>query len=331
MSKAFLTYNQQMRKLRKDKNINCNGSDNKRVLIRMGYFNIINGYKNPFICGTSSNGNHIYLPNTNLENLYELKKFDERLRLFLLRYITEIEEEVRTLTGYKFDQSNENGKISWYDTNAYSSSASLKYRMDAISSAYGELNKSQVDYVRYYMDNHTSIPTWIMLKVVNFSTFINVLKNSKLNVTHALCELYDMKDNNNKPNVKLLIGSLQWMRKVRNSCAHNERVYCLSEKTKSGNGRIKEMYINQMAKAYGKQSEKKVFDLLVYFKYYLPVKEYNEMMLEFQSMIEGIRNHVSQNAFDNIRGQMGIKRVEDLEILRTLSKVNINYNAYEKM
>lgn len=33
------------------------------------------------------------------------------LRLFLLKYITQIEEEVRTLTGYKFDQSNNDGKI----------------------------------------------------------------------------------------------------------------------------------------------------------------------------------------------------------------------------
>ena len=48
------------------------------------------------------------------------------LRLFLLKYITQIEEEVRTLTGYKFDQSNNDGKIPWYDTNAYSPNSSLQ-------------------------------------------------------------------------------------------------------------------------------------------------------------------------------------------------------------
>lgn len=83
--KNFLTYNQQMRKLRNDKKIDCNGSKHKKLLIRAGYFNIINGYKTPFICGTDVNGDHIYLPNTGIEQLYELKKFDDKLRLFLLK------------------------------------------------------------------------------------------------------------------------------------------------------------------------------------------------------------------------------------------------------
>ena len=66
--------------------------------------------------------------------------------------------------------------------------------MSAISSAYSELSKSQLEYVRHYMKNHLSIPTWIMIKVVNFSTFINILKNSKMSVKHSICYLYDITD-----------------------------------------------------------------------------------------------------------------------------------------
>lgn len=38
--KSFLTYNQQMKKLRKDKKIDCNGTPHKISLVRSGYFNI---------------------------------------------------------------------------------------------------------------------------------------------------------------------------------------------------------------------------------------------------------------------------------------------------
>lgn len=31
------------------------------------------------------------------------------------KYITKIEEEVRALTGYKFDECNNDGMISWYE------------------------------------------------------------------------------------------------------------------------------------------------------------------------------------------------------------------------
>ena len=49
--KLFLTYNQQMKKLRNDKHIECNGSMHKKILVRAGYFNIVNGYKTPFVSG----------------------------------------------------------------------------------------------------------------------------------------------------------------------------------------------------------------------------------------------------------------------------------------
>ena len=48
------------------------------------------------------------------------------MRAFLLQYITQVEEEMRTLSGYKFDECNDNGSIPWYDTNAYSPNKSLQ-------------------------------------------------------------------------------------------------------------------------------------------------------------------------------------------------------------
>lgn len=331
--KTFLTYNQQLRKLRNEKNIDCEGTKDKTLLVRAGYFNIVNGYKDPFICDKDINGKHIYISGTTLEHLHELKRFDDELRLFLLKYITQIEEEVRTIFGYKFDQCNKSGKIPWYDAKAYSESSRLQNRMSAISSAYSELSKSQLEYVRHYMENHLSIPTWIMIKVVNFSTFINILKNSKMSVTHSICYLYDITDEKELPNVKLLIGSLHWLRKIRNACAHNERIFSLKQKEidqKPNTGRIKEKYIKQLSKSYSRESEKRLFDLLVYFKYYLPDKEYKNMIEEIQTKLEKIKGLLQPNAFDNIRGQMGIKSLEDLEILKNLPKKTIKYHSFDK-
>ena len=319
--KSFLTYNQQMKKLRKDKRIDCNGTPHKISLVRSGYFNMINGYKMPFTCGTDAHGNHIYFPNTTLSQINSLKKFDESLRLFLLKYITQVEEEVRTLTGYKFDQYNENGKIPWYETNAYSTNVTLQSKMNTISSAYSELSKSKSEYVQFYMKNHEQIPTWIMIKVVNFSTFIDVLQNSKTNVTHAICKLYSMYDDNNLPNVKLLIGSLHWLRRVRNSCAHNERVFCIHQtqaRNNSASGRILDPYYAQLPTSYSRCTEKNIFDILVYFKYFLPKEEFAPMIMELKNMLIELQNTLQPNAFDNVRGQMGIKNLNVLDTLMRL-------------
>lgn len=93
--KFFLTYNQQMKKLRNDKHIDCTGSDHKKILVRAGYFNIVNGYKEPFVSDRDVDGNHIYISGTSISQLQAVKQFDDQLRSFLLKYITQIEEETR--------------------------------------------------------------------------------------------------------------------------------------------------------------------------------------------------------------------------------------------
>lgn len=330
--KYFLTYNQQMRKLRNDKQIICNGSAHKKILVRAGYFNIVNGYKNPFVSGQDNQGNHSYISGTSISQLQSVKNFDDQLRSFLLKYITQIEEETRTLTGYKFDECNDNGAIPWYDTNAYSPNKSLQDKMSVISSAYSELSKSQLDYVKFYMKNHKQIPTWIMIKVVNFSTFIDIIRVSKMDVSHSLCFLYGLEDQAGHPDVKLLIGSLHWMRKIRNSCAHNERIYCLTrnQDPKRHTGRILERYFRSLGRGYSRNLDQKIFDLIVYFKYFLPKSEYKQFISELKGMLTNLQSKIHPHAFDYIRGQIGLKNIVDLDVLLNLPKDEIEYNKFDK-
>lgn len=330
--KLFLTYNQQMRKLRNDKHILCSGSSHKKLLIRAGYFNIVNGYKNPFISGCDANGNHLYISGTSIDQLQAVKKFDDQLRTFLLRYITQVEEEIRTLSGYKFDECNDNGTIPWYNTDAYSPNKSLQEKMNVISNAYSELSRSKLDYVNFYMNNHKQIPTWIMFKVVNFSTFIDILNCSKKDVSHSICNLYDLYDDRGFSNVKLLIGSLHWMRKIRNSCAHNERVYCLSRTSEQRrrSGRIIEKYLRMLNSGYTRDREQRLFDLFVYFKYFLPNTEYKQFITELKGMLNNLQSKIHPHAFEYIRGQMGIRNLEDLDTLLNFPKDDIEYNKFDK-
>ena len=330
--KLFLTYTQQMRKLRNDKHILCSGSSHKKLLIRAGYFNIVNGYKNPFISGCDANGNHLYISGTSIDQLQAVKKFDDQLRTFLLRYITQVEEEIRTLSGYKFDECNDNGTIPWYNTDAYSPNKSLQEKMNVISNAYSELSRSKLDYVNFYMNNHKQIPTWIMFKVVNFSTFIDILNCSKKDVSHSICNLYDLYDDRGFSNVKLLIGSLHWMRKIRNSCAHNERVYCLSRTSEQRrrSGRIIEKYLRLLNSGYTRDREQRLFDLFVYFKYFLPNTEYKQFITELKGMLNNLQSKIHPHAFEYIRGQMGIRNLEDLDTLLNFPKDDIEYNKFDK-
>lgn len=135
-----------------------------------------------------------------------------------------------------------------------------------------------------------------------------------------------MLDSNGLPNVKLLIGSLHWMRKVRNACAHNERVYCLSR----GSGRIAENYLSLLSRGYTRNQSQNLFDLFVYFKYYLPKSEYKQFIAELKAMLNSLSTKIHPHAFDYVRGRMGIRNMSDLDMLSSLPKNDIDYNKFDK-
>lgn len=324
MDKDFLTYNQQMKHLRNNKKISCNGTSDKMLLCRYGYFNLINGYKDPFITGKDTHGNHIYYENTDIKHLNSVKEFDDKLRLFLLKYIVRAEEEIRTFAAYKFDEVNRQGKIAWYEISAFDPNAEIKKVVGLISKAYHEINQSQVDYVKFYMDNHKVIPTWILVKVINFSTFIDFVRNSKPRVKDALCELYGMKDDRGYYDHGLLIGSLHWMRKIRNACAHNERIYTLIR----SNGRIVRSYFKLLPDAYSRERDQKIIDLLIYLKYYLAREDYVDLIGGISQMLSELQAQISLSAFDYVRGRMGIKDMAHFSTLLSVTK-GIEYNKFE--
>ena len=323
MGKNFLTYNQQMKHLRNQKKILCEGSDDKKVLCRAGYFNLVNGYKTPFTNGKDSKGNHIYLPDTSIQHLNDLKEFDDELRILLLKYITKAEEEIRAFAAYKFDEANRNGSIAWYQVSAFNVDQDIRRVIGFISKAYAEIGRSKLEYIQFYMDTHKNIPTWIVTKVINFSTFIDFVQYSKMDVKNALCELYGIVDDKGIYDHKLLIGSLHWMRKVRNVCAHNERLYTI----KRDKGRIINMYINLLPKSYKRESNQKLIDLLIYLKYYLESADYECLITNIKDELTALKEKISINAFERVRAEMGIKDISHLDILLADPK-NIEYNKF---
>lgn len=325
-NKEFLKYNQQMKLLRDKKGIYCKGSFDKSILCRAGYFNLVNGYKDPFVSGRDCEDNRIYISGTDIKELYSLKQFDFELRMLLFKYIVMIEEDVRTLAAHRFDECNLNSKYSWFDVAAYDPKSNAQDIVKTISKAYMDVSNSNQEYVKFYMDEHKVIPTWIMIKVIKFSTFIDFLKLSKPEVKNSICLLYGMIDEENKNKKyqhKILISSLHLMRVIRNICAHNERLYAY----KRSDGRVLTPYFDMMSTGYMKVRDQKIIDLIVFMKYYLPNEEYMYLIEEIKSLLSKLKDKVNPVAFDRVRGSLGIKDLDHIEKL-LLNPKNIEYNKF---
>jgi abortive infection bacteriophage resistance protein len=308
-----------MSKLNDEKQIECTSLSDKKILIQSGYFNLINGYKIPFSSSKDPAGNHIYEAGTTLENIYAVKKFDDDLRMLLFHQIVRVEEEVRTLAGYKFDSANRTGQIEWFQINAYRTHNNDKLRIaELISSLLYDVNKSKSAYLNHYKECHHAIPTWILIKVIRLSNFIKFLQYSKTQVKADLCHLYAMIDERSHPDYILLIGSLHFMRKIRNACAHNERVFDISDSS-----RINCSYFSFLPQSYNRtrNAEKRLVDFIIYMGYYLETPTYHQFIDEVYQLLIDLKSNISPTAFDYIRGKMGIKDENHLLALKGINKI----------
>ena len=53
------------------------------------------------------------------------------------------------------------------------------------------------------------------------------------------------------------------------------------------------------------------------------------MIIELKNMLTELQSTLQPNAFDNVRGQMGIKNMNILDTLITLPKSQIKYNKFD--
>ena len=104
MDKKFTTTNAQLRKLRSRGLVIANGSRAKGIIEKENYYNLINGYKELFLDPTYAGSDEQYRAGTNFNELYALYLFDRELRNIYIKYILEIENNVKSILSHDFSK-----------------------------------------------------------------------------------------------------------------------------------------------------------------------------------------------------------------------------------
>lgn len=94
MEKFFSGISKRIKILRNRSMTIDNSSEQKKILEKYNYYNLINGYKDPFLYAGASVVEK-YKTGTKLSELEALLKFDTNLRLLFLREILKIEEKIK--------------------------------------------------------------------------------------------------------------------------------------------------------------------------------------------------------------------------------------------
>lgn len=297
MPKPFLTYEQQLIKLRDEKHIVI--TDETETLCKLqqvGYYSLVSGYKHLFRIPAQK----IYKNGTAFEELVSLYEFDEALRELFLHYLLHIERHIRSLLSYYFTEKYGEAQSAYLLKTNYNY---VRKHQPGIDRLVYELQKltltTQHSYIAYQRNTYHNVPLWVLVNALTFGTL------SKMYFFFPFDLQSKVSKNFAHVNEKQLGQFLTVMTKFRNVCAHNERLFSYRSKDAipdmelhSKLGISKECSLYQCGKS-------DLFAVVIAFRYLLPKQEFLEFKRALTIQIDSFLKSTTHISEEELLRAMG--------------------------
>lgn len=167
MSKPFITYEEQVKKLVSEKNLIIKDWDYAiDSLKNFSYYALIGGYKHPFIDIHTRK----YINNTCFEDIVRLYEFDEELRVIFFKYICHIERKMRSAISYYFCQKHGECQDEYLSDANYSSLPKHQKGIKKLIKMLDIIVNKNKDhqYLVYQRNKYHNVPLWVVMNTLTF-------------------------------------------------------------------------------------------------------------------------------------------------------------------
>lgn len=316
--KPFKTIDEQIAILKAKGLIIQEDSQNQvQNILKFGnYYNIINGYKDPFLSdGTDT---EMFKPNTNFHDIYTLHQLDNHFRRLLLPEILIFETNIKSLIAYHFANLFEENdfylKIENYQTDSKDVEDELRQFINGLIRLidYHSRLGAPENPIKHYHSKYGSIPLWVLINFMSFGHVVKMYRFLKHALQNSVAKDFSIIFNNNySSKIEITSADLLSIMKTanffRNICAHTDRLYSFKLDKKPTTNRI----ANILDLENSILSDGNLFTMVAMLKVVRPKDDYTRFKenLEnsfrvFQNIIDSVQGFQSV-PFQNIMIQMG--------------------------
>ncbi len=226
--KPFKTYDELLDIMKSKNLIISNEKESKTFLELYGYYNVVNGYKFPFICRTDT-AKEEFIENTTFEHIASLYMFDSYVKQFTLPVLISIESIIKANIAHVF--AEEYGEGAYLDINNFNTynpkseqkTNSLIIMLTNTISNCEKNSDKRYDCIRHNMNKYNYVPIWVLftvLQVGSIEKFYDCLKPTLKNkIVTKLNNLFST--NYTIADFKIYMKALVYF---RNLCAHDMRL-----------------------------------------------------------------------------------------------------------
>ena len=305
MSKPFKTYDEQIEILSSRGLHIENIEQTKLILSQVNYYNLINGYKAPFLDNAScSNGEDAYIPSSSFEEIYALHEMDRELKKVVFYSILRFEKLLKTSCAYHFSDLHRVGLYPYLQIENYSTSKhQLNFVLKNIGTLTNAISRENEKSngkkpIKHYIKKHDHIPLWVLVNFLtlgNISYFYNSLDESLQNIIardfgERYKENYHSKEKISKTE---LIEIIKICNFFRNVCAHDEVMFSFSL-NKAGQTAMFKKFFDE------NYTGKNLHDLILVLQLVIPKEEYQSLIKSIVAIKNTYKDKFSSISIDDI-------------------------------
>lgn len=178
VDKPFKTIDEQLDILNGRGLIISNRESAYRTLSRYGYYEVINGYKDPFMI--SKNDDDGFKDNISFEHLARLQECDRNIRFSVVTALEIFEENLRQSVAnvisndISYTQEEYIKRENFSTGRRYYNKKAHKnvYPIDDLIYKLKKAAASEKEPVKHYRENHGNVPPWILVKELSFGNMV---------------------------------------------------------------------------------------------------------------------------------------------------------------
>lgn len=313
LDKPFLSYEQQVDKLVKEKGLEIKDKEYAiKLLKNHSYFDLVSGYKSPF---KSKNGK--YKIHTSIDDIYALYCFDDSIRTIFLKYILKVEKKIKSLISYSFCMENGEEQGQYLNATKYNYTSQ---NQDDVNDLITRLTKIINDpqnypYIKHQKRKHTNVPLWVLMKALTLGTVSKMYSFLPQKIQYRVSVEFQY------VNEGMLVQMLDLLARVRNVCAHNERLYdYIYRKGTIDNTDVHEILDIKKRKGQYLKGKNDLFAVVIVLKYMLDIEDFIKFIDLVDDSVEKLLSSTKRIERMQLYKYMGFP--ENWKKIRDCAKVN---------
>jgi abortive infection bacteriophage resistance protein len=250
MDKPFLSIDQQVRLLER-RGVRTDG-DTPTILLREGYYAVINGYGKPFLdaAATQAADDDRYREGTTFNQIYQLFLFDRSLRATTFRAIMCVEGTLRSILSHSFCERHR-APDAYLDRDSYAPmreylrphegyAGDLEWMLNTLRHhANGHVVRDTGEMpdpddganarVEWYRERYDAVPLWVLFSDLTFGNlryfYALMHRGEQKAVCRRLAQTCGTTSDGDALSPRELLHDMEALSDLRNDCAHVERIY----------------------------------------------------------------------------------------------------------